>query len=243
MYFDVHCHLTHPLFSKDLENVVNVNVIIHCAGSGLKDNKKVLEISKKFKNVKASFGLYPWDVVKMSKEEFEENIKFIKENKNNIVCIGEIGLDYYQGDDEKDLRIQRERFKEILLLAESLKKPVLVHTRKAEKDAYEILKEHNVRAIIHSYTGPQKLVKKYLELGFYFSIPGVVVRSPSFQSLVKKVPIERLLTETDAPYLPIVSGQRSEPKDVIKIVQKISEIKECDAKDELLKNYKSLFNV
>ncbi len=246
MLFDVHCHLTHEWFKKDQQEVIKraEKVIIHTAGSGLKDNEEVLKLSENNENIKASLGLYPWDAVTLSEGEIDFNIDFIKKNKEKLTSIGEVGLDHHAGKAIKDWEYQEWVFEKILIMAEEIKKPIVVHTRKAEKETLEILKNHEVKAIIHSYTGPQKLVPMFLEQGYYFSIPAVIVRAGNFQSLVKKVPINRLLTETDAPFMAPVTGERSEPINIKQGLSKIAEIKKLsikEAEEELTKNYKELF--
>ncbi len=245
MFFDVHCHLTHEAFKNDLPDVIKraKDVTIHCAGSGLHDNEKVLEISRQYGNVKASLGLYPWDAVELSEGETGVVFDQMRKHKDEIICIGEVGLDHYWGKSEADWQKQEWVFSRILDLANELGKPVLVHTRKAEKESLEMI-EGREKIIIHSYTGPQKLVPEFLEQGCYFSIPAVLLRSGSFQSLVKKVPVNRLLTETDAPYLPPKSGERSEPSFVKLTVKKMAEIKglsEKEVEDALTQNYKAIF--
>jgi TatD DNase family protein len=246
MFFDVHAHLTHERFKKDLEEVVNRarDVIIHCAGSGLRDNEAVLDISEFFPNVKASLGLYPWDAVEMTDAEVDHCFDMIKSKVSRIVSIGEVGLDHHWGRSESDWAKQDWVFEKALELAESINKPLLVHTRKAEKRALELIRLHDVRVIIHSYTGPQNLVNDFLEFGCYFSIPAVVVRSKSFAKLVRKVPVDRLLTETDSPYMAPVSGQRSEPVNVKDGLKKIAELKGLTikvAEKVLTENYQRLF--
>lgn len=247
MFFDVHAHLTHEHFKKDLDEVVKraKDVTIHCAGSGLRDNELVLDLADKYSNIKASLGLYPWDAVEITEGEVDLCLDLIKQHAGDIICIGEVGLDHYWGKAEEDWEVQEWVFEKALLLAEEVNKPVLVHTRKAEREALELLTPHDeARVIIHSYTGSQKLVSGFLDRGCYFSIPSVIVRSTSFQSLVKKVPVERLLTETDAPFMAPEPGQRSEPVHVKKGLRKIAELKGLtvkEAEQALTDNYKRLF--
>jgi TatD DNase family protein len=246
MIFDVHAHLTHELFKNDFKEVIKraKDVIIHCAGSGLRDNEAVLDISESFTNVKASLGLYPWDAVEIEEAEVDHCLDMIKSKASRIICIGEVGLDHHWGKSESDLEKQDWVFEKVLDLAERVNKPVLVHTRKAEKQALELLRHHDVKAIIHSFTGSHKLVSDFLDIGCYFSIPSVVVRSNSFAGLVKKVPVDRLLTETDCPYMPPVAGQRSEPINVKQGLKAIADLKGISVKKAegfLTDNYERLF--
>jgi TatD DNase family protein len=247
MFFDVHAHLTHEHFKKDLLEVVAraKDVVIHCAGSGLSDNKAVLDISGKHSNVKACLGLYPWDAVKFGEVGVDSCIDFIKRNAGRIVCVGEVGLDHYWGKAEKDWEFQEWVFERLLELAGEINRPVLVHSRKAERACLEMIGHHEVKVVIHSFTGPHKLIKDFLGLGCFFSIPSVVVRSSSFQELVRKLPIDRILTETDAPFLAPVIGQRSEPVHVKQGLKKIAELKGLTVKKTekaLTENYERLFS-
>ncbi|MBD3312310.1 hypothetical protein GF352_02545 [archaeon] len=246
MFFDVHAHLTHEHFRKDLDKVIAraKDIIIHCAGSGLHDNELVLDLAEKHSNVKASLGLYPWDAVEVTEGEVDLCLDMIKKRASKMICIGEVGLDHHWGRAEEDWETQEWVFEKALMLAESVNKPVLVHTRRAEREVLGLLTPHDVRAVIHSYTGPQRLVKGFLDIGCYFSIPSIVVRSSSFQSLVKKVPVNRLLTETDAPFMAPEPGKRSEPVDVKEGLKKIAELKGLgfkEAEKKLAENYESLF--
>ncbi len=246
MFFDVHCHLTHQAFSDDVISVINNarDVIIHVAGSGLSDNKRVIDLSKEFSNVKASLGLFPWDAVNMGDGLVDTNLSFIKEHANDIICIGEVGLDHYWGKAREDWDFQEWVLNKIIDLSLDINKPLLFHTRKAEKDVLRVINNRGVNGIIHSYTGPHKLVNDFLSAGCYFSIPSVVARSPSFQSLVKRVPLNRLLTETDAPFLPIKAGQRSEPvnvKNTVKVIAEVKGVSVSVVEEELTNNYYTVF--
>jgi len=246
MLFDVHCHLTHERFKSDLPQVIEraKSVIIHCAGSGSVDNHRVLGLAGEFSNVKPSLGLYPWDAVELDEAQVDLCFDMIRRNASKLVSIGEVGLDHYWGKAEDDWEAQEWVFERAIELGVDLGKPLIVHTRKAEAAALELLSHHSVPAVIHSYTGPQKLVPKFLELGCFFSIPSVVVRSSSFQELVRKVPVDRLLTETDAPFMAPVTGQRSEPVNVKEGLKMIADLKGLTfkkAESQLTSNYEVLF--
>ena len=133
----------------------------------------------------------------------------------------------------------------MILLAKKLEKPLIVHTRKAEKECIDVLEECNAKKVVlHCFTGNLKLVKRAESLGFNFSIPAIITRLSHFREVVKIVPITRLLTETDGPYLAPIKGTLSEPKDVVRTTKIISEIKNI-SHDEVIKNifanYQRLF--
>lgn len=245
MLVDVHCHLTFPEFSNDLDEVVKRarNVMIISSGVGLEDNKKVLELAKKYKNIKAGLGLYPVDALKLDEEGVNCALDFIIKNKNRMVYIGEVGLDYKESNDKER---QKEIFSKVIEIAKKIKKPLLVHSRKAELDCVEMLESSGLKNIVfHCFTGKLKLAKRIADNGWSFSIPCIVVKSEGFQEIVKKTDISQLLTETDAPYLGVFPG-RNEPGFVKESVNKISELKLLD-RDEveniLHMNFQKLFSL
>lgn len=259
MIVDVHSHLNFPQFAKDLDEVVerakNAGVAsILCSGVDQKSNEKALELSKKYKIIKASLGVYPLDAVGLGHydDSLRENkpldvdgaLKFIKKNKDNCIAIGEVGLDYSPETDSKE-KEQKDVFWKCISLAKKINKPLVVHTRKAEKDCLEILENSGLkRVVLHCFTGNLKLVKKAEDLGFYLSIPTIIVRLKHFQEVVNRVSINNLLTETDAPYLSITKFGRSEPSHItetIKIISKIKKITDDETQKNIFSNYQKVF--
>lgn len=243
MLSDCHCHLDLKDFDSDRNRVVKERVIVVNNGLNPESNRKTLELAKN-PNVKPALGFYPWDAVKSGVKEVEKEIEFI--SKQKIVAIGEVGLDYYHGKDPKDIELQKEVFTKFLRLAEKMDIPAVVHTRSAESDVLELIKKVKIKIVLHMYTGSLKLVKDFLEIGCYFSIPSLVVRSKSMQELVEKVPIEKILTETDAPYLSHKKGLRNEPKFVKYSIKKIAEIKKISVKEceeKIYSNFKEVFKI
>src|SRR3989338_890632 len=224
MLFDVHAHLHSEQFKEDLEEVIDrakkagLSYIIE-AGLDLESNKKVLNLSSKFNIIKPSLGLYPTDAVKLTDEQIEENINFIRQNKDKIIAIGEVGLDFNEG---------RETEKK----QEEIKKPLIVHSRKAEEECIQMLESSSLkRVVFHCFNGNFKLVKKIEENKWYLSIPPIILRSLHFQGVVQLVSITNLLTETDSPYLAPPPKTRNEPAFVKFSVEKISEIKNLTFED------------
>src|SRR3989344_4290850 len=245
MLTDAHCHLTSKDFSRDIDKVVEraKNVMIVSSGVNLEDNKRVLELAKRFKNVKAGLGLYPVDALKLDEKGFEENLEFIRKNKDKLVYIGEAGLDYkdkghqrppYQPcattmrTEQEDRERQKGNFLKIIGLAERIKKPLLVHSRTAERECFELVESSDLkRVIFHCFTGKLKLAKKIANKGWSFSIPCSVVRNPGFHRLVKEIYISQLLIQTDAPYMSPFGG-RNEPCFVAESVVNIAELKSLE---------------
>lgn len=259
---DVHCHLDHEKFKNDLDDVIDrakkagVKHII-TSGVNSKTNRLILELSNKYEMVHPSFGLYPLDALAREIEDGEaagfardiepfdidKEIKWIADNKDKCIAIGECGLDYNWGRDfEKQ---QKENFQKIIELAEKIKKPIIVHTRKAELDAVEMLESSKIKNIIlHCFCGRKHLVKRAADNGWNFSIPPIIVRLQQFQIMAEIVNINQLLTETDAPYLSPYPGKRNESAFVIETIKKIAEIKGMDKEEvanNIYMNYQRIF--
>jgi TatD DNase family protein len=256
---DVHSHLDHKAFEKDLPDVIErakdagLSAII-TAGINPETNRKTLEICEKYKQVKPALGVYPVSAlkkeadigefpIKVAEFDFDEELEFIKKNKDRIIAVGEIGLDFLH-DKEQHIE-QKENFIALLELAEKIRKPVFVHSRKAEAEAIEILKSRSQKKVImHCFSGNFKLIKQGIEQGFYFSIPTNVVFSSHFQELSKMAPACQLFTETDAPYLSPAKGERNEPANIAVSVRKIAELKGLDADETsklMYENYQRVF--
>ncbi len=261
---DVHCHLMHEKFKDDLtevlERAANVGVkAILCSGVNPVSNRQVLELARKHPLIKASLGIYPIDALGLSEKEYglprqivpidlEEEFAFIEKNKDEALAIGEVGMDFHWADKEATGQQQGDTFRKIIRFAIRLKKPLVIHSRKAEEECLDILeqeiKHREIPVIQHCFSGRKSLMTRAAELGHYFSIPPNILRSGNFQTLVRRVPLTQLLTETDAPYLSSLSGERNEPGKVIESVQKIAEIKGITVKEaaaQIWKNYQRIF--
>ncbi len=247
MLVDVHAHLTDEYFKNKLDKVIirakrNNVISIICNGINYDDNKKILGIVKKYDIVKASLGFYPDDIIKSSENEIEENFEFIKKNKNKIFAIGEVGLDLYHNS---SLDKQKEVFLRIIGLALEINKPLIIHSRKAEKECIEILKNFEVkRAIFHSFTGNFKLVKEIEKNNWMLSIPCNITRAEHFQNIVKNFNLNQILTETDSPYLGPYKDKMNEPSfivETIKIISRIKNLEKEEVEKIIFKNYQNFF--
>ena len=245
MFVDVHCHLDDRKFTNlytVIKNATSKDVkIIISNGLNHESNVKNLEISKKYSIVKPAFGIYPEDAIKLNEDGLQDEIKFINNNRNNIIAIGEVGLD---GTIDSMLK-QKEAFLEMIKLGEKLKLPLIVHSRKAEQDVVDLLESSNVKkAVMHCFTGNLKLAKKIEDNNWKFSIPLIIKRSSNFKKLVEITSISNLLTETDSPYLNI-NKEINQPCNVVEIAKEISLIKNLDfdeTKNLIFMNYQKLFN-
>jgi len=242
---DVHAHLDMPQF-KDLDEVLEraeqqgVKAVIS-NGVNPASNRAVLKLSEQHSIVKPALGVYPDEVNNLSDQEFEEELAFIESEKP--VAIGECGLDYKV---EADRERMKHFFEKQVMLAKKLGVPLIVHSRKAELDVVEILESFNYpKVVMHCFTGRKALVDRVIRNDWYFSIPCIVVKLEHFQNVVRKTPLSRLLTETDAPFLsPYPNVSRNEPAFVVESVQKIAELKGLTVEEtanQLFLNYQRLF--
>jgi len=253
---DVHAHLEHVRFEKDLDSVierfkkVGGDFIIE-SGVNPVTNRKALEIAEKYDCVKVSFGLYPIDALAKEVEasegegflreakpfDVDEELAWIEEHADDCIAIGEVGLDYNWKEFQTEAmrEKQKEVFRKVLRLAKKIEKPVVIHSRKAEADAIDILGELEMKDVVmHCFSGKKSLIRRCVENGWYLSIPAVITRLEHFKMLVDIVPLGQLLTETDSPYLSPVAGKRNEPVNVAVTIGEIAKIKGL-SEDEVAK--------
>ncbi|MGQ9513699.1 MAG: TatD family hydrolase [Thermoproteota archaeon] len=245
-FADVHCHLDDESFDKDRDNVIERarNVMILCAGQEPASNRKVLKLASTYPNVRACLGLHPEYVPDLTDEQIEAEISFIKQVHKSIVAISEIGLDYYWIKDEAKRKRTREVFRKMLDLAESLKMPIIVHSRGAAGDTLKEVSQFGGTVVLHSFPGSLEEVEVAISRGHYLSVAPSIYRSRQKQDLVKITPLERLLTESDAPVLGIKKEERNEPSSVVKVIAKIAELKgkeECYVREVLMDNFNRVF--
>jgi len=259
---DVHTHLDHERFKGDLDKVIfrakeaGVKAII-TSGVNSATNRLILKIAEKYDIVKASFGLYPIDALDKELEvgeasgfvrdtekiDVDSELEWIRKNKDKCVAVGECGLDYHWVSGKENE--QKKVFQKVIDLVEKIDKPIIIHSRKAELDAIEMIESSNLKKVVmHCFTAKKSLIRRAAENGWSFSVPPVIVRLQHFQTLVEMVNINQLLTETDAPYLSPFPGERNEPAFVIETIKKIAEIKNMtkeDVENNIYMNYTNVF--
>ncbi len=256
---DTHCHLTHDLFKKDIDEVINRAKkagfkAILCSGTNPAVNREVLELSKKHDIIKASLGIYPIDALGLAPDEIgmarhhgkidiDEEFAFFNKNKDAITAIGEVGLDYHW--DKLHHNEQKVNFEKIISLTEKIKKPIVVHTRRAEEDCVAMLESSKIKhVILHSFEARKALIKRAIDNGCYFSIPTAIVRAQQFQTLAELAPLTQIFTETDAPWLSPFKDKRNEPSFITESIKKIAEIKKLKEKEvaeQIFKNFQIVF--
>ena len=246
MFIDIHSHIE---ICKDIDvliaNAKKQNVKILTAGTSPKSNREILKLKEKYPKINICLGIYPIDALKLSEEKIDSEIEFIKKNKEKISAIGEVGIDLKHAK-EDSLETQKENLKKFGNLAKELDIPIIIHSRKAEKECIELLEKLNYNKIImHCFSGNMKLVSRIINNNWNLSIPANVKHSEHFQKIVEKTPIKQLFCETDSPFLHPDKLRDNEPANVIESYKKISEIKKIsltEVEKKIEENYKRLFS-
>ena len=226
MIIDTHCHIynsemdnAEEIIRKAAEN--DIHVILN--GTDPKSNEEVLELSRKYENVHAALGYFYF----FADEVTDEDILLLDEqlSSNNVIAVGEIGLDYYHTKENKDS--QKDLFEKMLDLAEKHGLPVIVHSRKSMQDTFDILKRHGVVGSMHCYQGSSEMAHEFIKLGFYIGIAGPVTHTNNkkIRKTVKEIDISHMLVETDSPYLTPQEkrGERNTSLNLKYVIRKIAD--------------------
>lgn len=233
MYIDTHLHLnndenTKKIIEEASNNNVKKLIISGCDKQGIMD---ALDIIKENDNVYATIGFHPSEVDNINSEDLEWLEKLIL-NNSKIIGVGEIGLDYYYGKENRDKQL--ELFNKQLQLTEKLKLPVVIHSRDAFEDTYNSLKKYNLKGVIHCFSGSVETAKLYIKLGYVLGIGGVLTfKNSRLYEVIEQISLDNIILETDSPYLAPVPhrGEKNYPKFIPIIAEKISEIKKISTKE------------
>ncbi len=231
---DTHCHLD----KKDYENLEEIILkmkddYIIASGFDIESSHNVLELVNHYNHIYGTIGIHPSEVKKYKLEDLKE-IEQMLDNKK-IVGIGEIGLDYYWDKNNKEQ--QRLFFIDQIKLAQKFNLPIVIHSREATEETYEILKEYlkDTKAVLHCYSGSYEMALKFKKLGVKFGIGGVVTfkNSQKLKEVVEKMELTDFVIETDSPYLTPepFRGKRNEPSNVKYVIKEIAKIKNLDEKE------------
>jgi TatD DNase family protein len=236
MLIDSHAHIQGKEYAGELEVVIDrardagVGKIIAIGGAGdMSSNTEAIALAASYRDIYATVGMHPHD----AKDVGEVEIGKLKEltAQSKVVAVGETGLDYYYSHSPHD--VQRRVFTRFIHMARETELPVVVHERDAAKDAAELLRSEGagrLRGVIHCFTGDYEAASEYLDLGFYLSFTGIVTfkNAQPLRDVVSRVPLERMLVETDSPYLTPVPhrGKRNEPAFVRFVAETIATLKE-----------------
>ena len=229
---DTHCHITMKdyddipfLINKIRESGVN-KIIVN--GTDMESNLEVLELTKKYDIVYGAIGFHPTELDGFKESYFDWLEEHIRDDK--IVALGEIGIDYHYDNTDKEQ--ENYVFKKQLEIARKHNKPVIIHSRDAIQDTYNILKEYNVRGCLHCYSGSLEIAREFVKLGFLLGVGGVITfkNAKNIVNVIKNIDLEYILLETDAPYLtPEPYRKNKNDSSYIPVIaRKIAEIKELD---------------
>lgn len=239
MYIDTHCHLDGIEKRRRDEIVDSVdNSVIIVSGFDNASNIEVIELINEYPNTYGTIGIHPDSVFDIKKNNLENLIENPK-----VVGIGEIGLDYHYGRENIDL--QKETFIEQIKIARENNLPIVIHSRDAAEDTYNILKEYakDMKIIMHCFSYSLDMAKKFIKLGAKLGIGGVVTfkNSKTIVEVVKEISLDHLVLETDSPWLTPepFRGKLNEPKNIPIIAQKIAEIKEISVEEVLERTTKN----
>ena len=261
--FDSHCHPQFPQYDADRDEVIKRTLAagcgMICVGTDLEDSRKAIELAEKHDLIWATVGSHPnekatgdWRLA-TSILKYEELAKHPK-----VVAIGETGSDYYRTPEKDKQEKQKEVFRQFLELSNKLGKPIVIHCRdplrrsESEASAYDgmfdILKNNPVAGIIHSFTGNFELAQKFLDLGLFLGLNGIITFTNEYDDMIAKIPLGKILIETDAPYLAPVPhrGKRNEPLWVEFVARRIAEIKKVsfeEVAEKTTENAKKLFKL
>ena len=254
-YLDSHCHINddalYPirdeLISRAREAGVGYLLVI---GWDVESSKKAVEIAHEYEDIYAAVGIHPENLDGINEDSLKQIDELAHDDK--VVAIGEIGLDYHWFHEKEHHELQKVWFIKQIELANKLNLPISIHAREASGDLLEILKNHPVNrsGVLHCYSGSPESLKEFAKLGFYFGFDGPITYKNAVEpkESVKACPMDRILTETDAPYLTPVPfrGKQNEPAYIPHILAQMASLKEVEENqmaEQVKKNFEKLFSV
>ena len=254
MMFETHAHydderfdedrdiLIEKLFQKNICNIINV-------GASIESTKTTIALAKKYENMYAAAGVHPSDIAGLN----EETLAWLKEQTKDpkVIAVGEIGLDYYWDKEEEVQKAQRYWFAQQMGLARESQLPVIIHSRDAAEDTMRVMKEvhaEEIPGVIHCYSYSPEMAKEFIKMGYYIGVGGVVTfkNAKKLKETVMQIPLERILLETDSPYMAPEPhrGSRNDSGNLVYVAEKIAELKGITAKEvenATLANARKLF--
>jgi len=254
MLIDSHTHLEMPEFTQDIRDVIqrakdNGIDYILTVGINIESCKQAIALAEEDEFIYAILGIHPHNTKDIDEATYSLLRKLTQHDK--VCALGEIGLDFFRNLSPQE--VQTKRFREMIALARELKLPLVVHDRNAHQEILSILKEEGafeVGGVIHCFSGDCEMASKCLDMGFYVSIPGNITfkNATSLQEIVRSIPLDRILLETDSPFLTPMPfrGKRNEPSYVKYIAEKIAKIKKLDFEEVASvtsQNAKTLFQI
>ena len=255
MIIDTHCHLNDEELYQDYKNVVKRAkeagiTTLFVVGWDYESSKLAIEIAESQENIFAIVGYQPCNIEGVSDEEFNKTMSLL--NHPKVIAVGEIGLDYYWVKEPKKRELQKQFFIRQIDEANKHNLPISIHCRDAIDDCLKILKEHHVNkgGVMHCYSGGFEYMNEFLKVGMYISLGGPVTfkNAKAPKEVAVKVPLDKLLVETDSPYLAPhpLRGSVNEPANTLLVVQEIARLRELDVEEvakQTTENAKKLFNI
>ena len=252
--FDSHAHLEDEKFEQDrielIQQIKEAGITrLISAGYSLESSRKAKELAEKYDFIYTTSGISPNDIPQAEEELWImlQEIKKIAKQNEKVVAIGEIGLDYHYGKENKDAQIHL--FELQLAIAEKYHLPVIVHSREATLDTINSLKKFNVRGVIHSFSGSLETAEIYIKMGFLLGVNGVITfKNCNLKEVIEKIDLHNIILETDSPYLTPVPfrGKPNDPSKIINIAEYICELKQV-GREELANitnlNIKRIFDI
>lgn len=250
---DAHCHVDFKEFNKNREEVMErakkkLKAVVN-SGATLGGNRRTLKLMEEYKGfLYGTLGFHPESASKADFSIIEQVFKEINENIDDIVALGETGLDFHHTKDNEKRKRQEKVFKSFIELAGEYEMPLVVHAREAESRSFDIIRKYSgdIDVIFHCYGGDLETLDKIIEENYYVSYSTIICYSDYHQELVQETPLESILTETDSPYLSPFKGQKNEPAFVEETIKKIAEIKSISPQntDKITeKNAKKVFSL
>lgn len=254
MIFETHAHYDDEQFDKDRDllipdllsgeicNIINVSSSVESVKTGI-------ALAEKYEKVYAAAGVHPSDIAGLNEESFA----WLKEQCSHpkVVAVGEIGLDYYWDKEEEVQKSQREWFFRQIKLAEEVNLPIIIHSRDAAEDTMKVMREvhaENIPGVVHCYSYSLEMAREFVKMGYYIGVGGVVTfkNAKKLKDVVQGIPLERILLETDAPYMAPepYRGTRNHSGNLTYVVEKIAELKGVtteEVEEVTLKNARTLF--
>lgn len=249
MFTDSHCHLFSEYYDNIDEILINAqNYDVRrfiVSADNINSCKYCVDLAKKNPNIYITIGIHPQNCY----ENYDELEKLLIDNLNNskLVAIGEIGLDYYYGKNDKVQQLNI--FEKQLKLAEKCNLPVVIHSREATLDTIECLKKYKVRGVIHCFSGSYETAMQYIKMGFYIGVGGVMTfKNSKIDEVIKKIPLDKIVLETDSPYLTPEPFRKysNEPKYIRTIAEYLAKLKDTDlsvVSKITEKNIKEVFDI
>ena len=255
MFIDSHCHLDRlklEEFNNNLDNVIDAATQakvehILCVSVTLKDFDEMASITKRYEHVSLSCGVHPLN----QDDKTDENQLFTLSQHKRVIAVGETGLDYFYAPETKE--VQLDSFIKHVRVANRVNKPLIIHTRNAQDDTLKILRDENaqnVGGILHCFTETWEMAKQAIDMGFYISFSGIVTfkNATELREVAKKIPDDRILIETDSPYLAPVPhrGKQNQPAYVVEVAKHLASIRGQSVEhiaNISTQNFKTLFKL